>query len=191
MRTAFKEWAVVVEALRRGAQVLLLRKGGLHEGAGGFAPRPGPFWFLPTRFHQQRESVTEAGQAFWPQVADQMADPARVPLGCLGEVTRRWRLESPEILPALAGFHIWRDQVVRQRFEWGKPGGVHALAVRVKRMPQAVVLPWNAAYDGCRSWVDLETDLEPSGAVPALDEAAYATALARLEQQLGAGEVLS
>jgi hypothetical protein len=35
MRVAFKEWAVVVDALLRGEQTVLLRKGGLREGNGG------------------------------------------------------------------------------------------------------------------------------------------------------------
>ena len=33
MRLAFKEWAIIVDALGRGEQILILRKGGLQEGA--------------------------------------------------------------------------------------------------------------------------------------------------------------
>ncbi len=36
MRIAFKEWAVIVDALGRGDQILILRKGGISEGRGGF-----------------------------------------------------------------------------------------------------------------------------------------------------------
>jgi hypothetical protein len=36
VRIAFKEWAVVVDALGRGEQILTLRKGGISEGRGGF-----------------------------------------------------------------------------------------------------------------------------------------------------------
>lgn len=188
MRMAFKEWAVVVEALAAGEQMLLLRKGGLREGTGGFAPRPGPFWFLPTRFHQQQESVTEAGLRHWTAAAAHLGDPARLRLGCLGEITHRWRLDSAEVLPSLAGFHVWRDDVLQRRFEWGQPGGVHALAVRVSRLPAVVDLPWMTAYDGCKSWVELERDVEPAGAQPVLGDEAYAAALARLAGRLGPGE---
>ena len=34
MRTAFKEWAIVVDALGRGEQIIILRKGGISEGRG-------------------------------------------------------------------------------------------------------------------------------------------------------------
>src|SRR5687768_11757609 len=36
MRTAFKEWAIIVDALARGDQILILRKGGISEGREGF-----------------------------------------------------------------------------------------------------------------------------------------------------------
>ena len=36
MRIAFKEWAMVVDALGRGEQIIILRKGGISEGRGGF-----------------------------------------------------------------------------------------------------------------------------------------------------------
>ena len=42
---AFKEWAVVVDALLRGEQVIILRKGGLREGRGGFFTKPAPTFF--------------------------------------------------------------------------------------------------------------------------------------------------
>jgi hypothetical protein len=32
----FKEWALVCEALGRGEQTIILRKGGIAEGRGGF-----------------------------------------------------------------------------------------------------------------------------------------------------------
>src|SRR5512138_2779668 len=54
MRTAFKEWAIVVDALGRGEQILILRKGGIAEGRGGFRPEHTRFLLFPTAFHEQR-----------------------------------------------------------------------------------------------------------------------------------------
>ena len=39
MKTALKEWAVLVEALAEGGQTFLLRKGGIAEGKRGFEPQ--------------------------------------------------------------------------------------------------------------------------------------------------------
>ena len=36
MRDAFKEWAVIVQALGEGRQINIFRKGGIHEGPKGF-----------------------------------------------------------------------------------------------------------------------------------------------------------
>ena len=185
---AFKEWAVVVEALAWGDQVLLLRKGGIHEGPGGFAPRPGPFWFIPTRFHQQRDAVTEAGLRHWPEAAAHLSDPARLTLRCLGEVTHRWRLETWGAIAALRAFHVWRDDVLQRRFDWGQPGGVHALAVRGRRLGTPVALPWVPAYDGCKSWVELDREVEPGAAESAVADADYAGRVAEMEQRLGPAE---
>ena len=65
MRIAFKEWAVVVDALGHGEQIIILRKGGMAEGAAGFKPEHSRFWLFPTLFHQQRESVLESAQKRW------------------------------------------------------------------------------------------------------------------------------
>jgi hypothetical protein len=69
MRTAFKEWAVVVDALLRGEQILILRKGGLREGRGGFQIEHSEFLLFPTLFHQQRESVIPTAQARYDELA--------------------------------------------------------------------------------------------------------------------------
>jgi len=45
----FKEWALVCEALGRGEQTIILRKGGIAEGRGGFAFQHSEF-FLFRRF---------------------------------------------------------------------------------------------------------------------------------------------
>ncbi|MBA2742902.1 MAG: DUF1802 family protein, partial [Chthoniobacterales bacterium] len=49
----FKEWALVCDALGRGEQSLILRKGGIAEGRDGFAFRHSEFFLFPTFFHAQ------------------------------------------------------------------------------------------------------------------------------------------
>ena len=57
VQTGFKEWAVIVEALGQGEQIVILRKGGIAEGRDGFRAEHERFWLFPTRFHQQAECV--------------------------------------------------------------------------------------------------------------------------------------
>ena len=54
---AFKEWAVICEALGEGRQVLILRKGGIAEARGEFTIEHRRFWLFPTYVHQQSSGI--------------------------------------------------------------------------------------------------------------------------------------
>jgi hypothetical protein len=179
VRTAFKEWAVVVDALGRGEQILILRKGGIHEGKGGFQVEHPRFWLFPTLFHQQRESVLPMAQKRFDEIAPKFPPVDRVRIEFLAHVAE-WRpLESLEQAQALRGQHIWTDAVIEERFEWGRSKNIFALAVQVFRLPQAVDLPVLPNYGGCKSWIDLDGDLPTKEAVPVLSDTAFAEKLER------------
>ena len=57
----FKEWAVVCDALGRGEQTILLRKGGIAEGRNGFGFHHAEFFLIPTFFHEQVVKVRMPG----------------------------------------------------------------------------------------------------------------------------------
>ena len=56
-----KEWALVCEAMGRGEQSVILRKGGLAEGRAGFGFRHSEFFLFPTFFHEQIDKVRVPG----------------------------------------------------------------------------------------------------------------------------------
>ncbi|HEV2247291.1 MAG TPA: DUF1802 family protein [Terriglobia bacterium] len=177
MRAAFKEWEVVVDALGRGDQILLLRKGGIHEGRGGFRPEHRRFLLFPTRYHQQRECVVASAQARFDEMTRPIsAELVRLEFGA--ELVEARRLEALSQAKALRGQHIWRDEVVERRFDWGKDRGIHVLAVRVFRLAQALELPLTTAYAGCQSWIMLERDIATHGATPVLEDVTFEKKLA-------------
>lgn len=180
MRTAFKEWAVIVDALGRGEQILILRKGGILEGRDGFQVEHSQFLLFPTRFHQQRESVTPAAQARFDEIAPRLALSEIVRLEYSAQVVACRRLESLSAAELLRGQHCWRDEVISQRFDWGKTKNIFAIAVRVHRLPLPVELPLLPIYGGCKSWVELEKDMPTTGAVPVLDQQAFDNKLGQL-----------
>lgn len=171
MRVAFKEWAIVVDALGRGEQILLLRKGGIHEGRVGFRPEHRRFLLFPTRYHQQRECVVPTAQTRFDQMQRLSAEIVRLEFGA--ELVEARRLETLSQVKALRGQHIWQDEVVEQRFDWGKEKAIYALAARVFRLAAEVELPMDSAYGGCKSWITLERDIGTDAAVPVLDDAAF------------------
>src|ERR1700733_11667756 len=101
MRAAFKEWAVIVDALGRGDQILILRKGGISEGRGGFTIEHSRFLLFPTLFHQQRESVIESAQARYDEIAPTFPSPEILRVEFAAEVMFAGRLESLEQARAL------------------------------------------------------------------------------------------
>lgn len=188
MRIAFKEWAVVVDALARGDQILILRKGGISEAPGGFQLEHDRFLLFPTLFHQQRESVIPAAQARYDVLAPKLS-PSIVRFECLAEVVIWKLIENFDAALRLRDQHIWRDEVVREKFETGKSRSVYAMAVRVFRLPLPVELPMAPHYGGCKSWVELDTIVSRDGAQPVLTDREFGAKLERLEQALEPAEV--
>lgn len=184
MRTAFKEWAVVVDALGRGEQLVILRKGGVAEGPGGFVVAQREFWLLPTRFHQQGDRVVPAAQARFAEVLAALPPPETVRLEFLAEVAAWRKLTSRADALRLHGQHVWRDEVIAGRFDWGGEEAIFALAVRVHRLARPVELPFRPGYGGCKSWVELAEDVPLTGAAPVLGDAEFARRLAALQAAL-------
>ena len=57
-QVALKEWAVTVNALAEGAQILLLRKGGIHEEGKDFRVIHPEFLLYPTYEHQREKTCS-------------------------------------------------------------------------------------------------------------------------------------
>jgi hypothetical protein len=177
---ALKEWAVVVEALGRGEQVLLLRKGGLAEGRGGFRLEHRRFLLYPTLFHQQRESLVPEFQRRFDELVPRLPPAERVRVEFVAEVVATARLTAPDQALALRGQHDLRDEVITHRFDWGHEHFLLALVLRVARLAQGVELPALPAYGGCKSWVELAEDVAADEAVPVADESAFQSRLAAI-----------
>jgi hypothetical protein len=184
MRIAFKEWAAVIDALGSGEQIIILRKGGISEGRDGFKVEHPEFWLFPTLFHQQRESVVPSAQSRFDLISPHFPDPSRLRLEYFARVIAWRRLESVAIAERLRGQHVWRDEVISQRFEWGREKNIHALAVRVHRLPGVVELPMLPSYGGCKSWIEIAQDIATAEAKPVLGEEMFASKLSCFQSSL-------
>ncbi len=185
VRAAFKEWAVIVDSLGRGDQIIILRKGGIREGPGGFKMEHERFFLFPTLFHQQRDSVLPSAQNRFDQLAPHFPPPGKLRLEFFAETAASAKLNSPSDARALNGQHVWRDEVIAERFDWGRDKSISALAVRVFQLPQPVELPLLPAYAGCKSWVELDHDLPVENARPVLSDTAFAVKLDAFRTALG------
>jgi hypothetical protein len=144
-----KEWAVVCEALGRGEQSILLRKGGIAEGHDDFAFRFAEFFLFPTFFHQEIEKVRRNGGEMPKAREGEIEIFFFIRLVLLQQITSR------EVLAALEPLHILAPSVVRERFDYGQETCLEVALVRVFRLLPSWRFPDLPAYGGCRSWVKL------------------------------------
>jgi len=177
---AFKEWAGVCEALATGRQSLILRKGGIEEGPGGFLPEHPAFWLYPTHVHQGEQGLKPDAPA--PDAMEPLA--GTVGLSALALVERIGRVERLDRLPALEGLHVWTAETVEKRFHYRRPG-LWVLAVRVYRRSDPLAVPVTPEHAGCKTWVPLDPAISTAGLAPALSDADFRRQLDRLLDALG------
>ncbi len=171
---ALKEWAIVDRYVGTGRQVLLLRKGGIHEQRGGFAVEHREFFLFPTYVHQNAEDLVPDARAEFEALVAGAPTDRTVTLRHYAVVDEVVTVTSLEPLRALADQHILSWPAVEARFRYRKRPGLHALLLRAYRLPRPATIMNRAAYDGCVSWVELEERLSTAGCVPVLDDAGYA-----------------
>ena len=145
----FKEWAIVCQALGRGEQSIIVRKGGIAEGRAGFSFQHDEFFLFPTWFHEQPEKVRTAQVALPEPVTDQIKIEYFAKLE-LARVVTAW-----SVAEALEPFHILRPEVIRERFDYDEAPGLHVALIKVFRVVPAWTFPNEKRFGGCRSWVPL------------------------------------
>ena len=160
----FKEWQIICEALKSGQQSLILRKGGIHEGSGGFSFGNVPeFVLFPTRFHAQGNLVNEAGE-FTPGKEWEVGDAVLFDTLC--KVVATYELTEWEKVQAVSDLHLWTDDCIKDRFDWeGKgmaSGKIHLALIRAYELPSPISVEYAKRLGGCRSWVELEEITSPT-----------------------------
>lgn len=183
LTVAFKEWAIVVDALGQGEQIIILRKGGIHETRGQFRPEQDTFWLFPTQFHEDERSVIASKRPALREIA-RTSRPGEVDIRYLAEVDSVYQITDLDALKALQGRHIWSEHVLEQRFQFGRGPGLFALLVRVWQRPDTVCLPVRESYGGCKSWIELERPLLTADLTPVLTDEAFAAQRNELTQRL-------
>jgi hypothetical protein len=179
MAPALKEWAVVVQALLEGEQILDVRKGGLHEDGRHFGVQANRFWLYPTAEHQKTELLKEPYR-HWIDLAS--AAPVGEPIRIDGwaDVVRVAKVTDPDELAAIDSKLIWTGDYAASRLGWKKRDPLWVLALRVRRLLEPITVPWRDDYGGCTSWVDfagLPDDPASVPSEPALSDVAFVARL--------------
>jgi hypothetical protein len=161
MTTAFKEWALIVDALGNGRQNIILRKGGITEDGGDFELKTKKFLLFPTQFHQSNELIKEAWKPFLDGSKYQ-PNPNSVRIEYYVEVADSRIITDWETLMKLHNYHAWTEDVVKERFNrWEK--SVSMLIVQVYKLLEPKVIELRPEYSGCKSWIEIKEDIELIG----------------------------
>lgn len=161
MTLAFKEWSYIVDALGKGKQSIIIRKGGISEDGGDFTVKGKKFLLFPTQFHQAEEMIKEE----WLKdmnVEHYFAEEGKVKIEHYSEVIDTRIVQDWNILEKLNTQHAWKPEVIKERFtRWEK--SVHLLIVQVYRLSDPFYLDLLPEYGGCKSWINIENVPELSG----------------------------
>jgi hypothetical protein len=176
----FKEWSLVCDALGAGAQSIILRKGGIHEGRSGFYWKHDGFFLFPTHFHEQMLHFPWPGAG--PLAARSDEDPHTITL--FAAVEWKAQITAWKDVERLRDFHFWTDETIRERFDYTDNAGISLAFLRVRRLAEAWEFPHQAKFGGCRSWLDLPDVPRNVRLSPVLSDEDHAQRLSSLRAAL-------
>ena len=164
--TALKEWASVIEALSRGEQLILIRKGGLADPH--FGIEADRFYLYPTNYHEGGE------------------ESRTVPITTWCEVAHTWRLTDVDTLHRLEPLVVMDRATLDTRFRFRTDQAINIIAVRAFRLPHPVRIAARAAYEGCRSWISIDDEIGVDGSIAVLTEGDVRARIASIDALLTA-----
>jgi hypothetical protein len=170
---ALKEWAITIEFLGTGRQVLLLRKGGIHEQRDGFSVEHKEFFLFPTYLHQNLQDLHAVTHSEFTRMESEKPSGNLIRFDTYAEVKEVTRVSDVEALRRLDGRHTLNWEAVRRRFHYRNRPGLHLLLLQIYRLTPPHLVENCSEYDGCVSWVDLEAALPTQGAESVLSPAQF------------------
>ena len=182
--TALKEWAVAIEALRDGRQILLVRKGGIREETRHFRIQAEQFLLFPTYEHQAPELLQAPYRDDLARVLAAPRDPARIRIDTWAELTDQFEVSEPWHVEAVSEHYCWSLQYAEERLKWKPRHPLLILAVRAYRLAEPRELEVRPEYGGCKSWLTLAEDVPTAGLAPVLSDAEYADRVAAVRAAL-------
>lgn len=169
---ALKEWAVAVRALETGKTIMLLRKGGIRETKPNFQVLKRRVWLYPTYEHQKSDLLK-------PEYATQVTPvesgwhPDTITVGSYADITDVLLLQDELKVAALQPYHIWNRVMISDRLKWKRDRPLTVLLLRVYCLTQPQKIPFDRAYGGCKSWIELTRFISIADATPVIESWEY------------------
>ena len=161
---SLKEWATVVNALEKGEQIIILRKGGILDVASGFKMKSKKFTLFPTQEHQEYNHIKPQFHKYLEQVKLNPPKNGFNRITSYAEVLAEIDVSSEEIIKKLSPFHIWSDSYINERRNWKPDNPMKAVFLKVYKIPEFNIL-LKSEYQGCKSWININEEIPVGEAV--------------------------
>lgn len=185
--TALKEWALVIEALAAGDQMILVRKGGIRDPKGAFQLQHREFFLYPTWEHQTESAVNTVRPEFQAKFKEILQVPSsiqQVPLKVYGGVSFCGEIRDPAQLAGLEKFHIWKPEFFAERMKYRPQAPTLVVLLRAYRIIPPVPLPVKPEYAGCKSWVPLSEPVSVQKVEPVIDDRRFRQVLEEISDAM-------
>ncbi len=182
---ALKEWAVTVEALASGKQILLLRKGGIHEDGKDFRVIHNEFLLYPTYEHQKPELLQPAHQPALKALLEQPRETDKITFTHFAKAEEVLEISDQGKVDDLEPHHIWTTAYAQSRLHWKPMLPLSVMLLRTYRLESPVTVPRLREYSGCTSWVDIITDVPLGRLQPVLGDAEFRQKVGQIKGSLG------
>ncbi len=182
---ALKEWAVTCQALGDGEQILLLRKGGIHEDGKDFRVIHREFLLYPTYEHQKADLLRTEHQPALASLLEQPRDGKQITFSRFAVAEEVLEVEDQQKVDDLQPHYIWTTGYAQSRLRWKPMLPLSVMLLRAYRLEAPVTVPWLPEYSGCTSWVEVLTDVPLGRLEPVLSDAEFRAQVDAVKGSLG------
>jgi hypothetical protein len=184
-QVALKEWAVTIQALSLGQQILLVRKGGIHEAGKDFRVIHPEFLLYSTFEHQREDLLRPESQPALRELLAQPRDEAQINFTHYAKVAELIEISDQEKVDDLSPHYIWTKEYAQSRLHWKPMLPLAVMLLRVYRMENPVSVPFLPEYKGCTSWVDILADVPLGKLQPVLSDEEFQRLMDQIKGSLG------
>ena len=182
---ALKEWAITCEAIGNGDQILLLRKGGIHEDGKDFRVIHREFLLYPTYEHQKADLLRTEHQPDLEALLERPRDDKQITFGHFAKAEEVLEVEDQGKVDDLAPHYIWTTDYAQSRLRWKPMLPLSVMLLRAYRLETPVTVPWIPEYSGCTSWVEVLTYVPLGRLEPVLSDTEFQRQVDEIKGSLG------
>ena len=171
---ALKEWAVTIDTLAAGMQIMLLRKGGIHESDKDFELIYPEFVLFPTLEHQRPDLIKAEFRSMMDRREKSPNDhDDHINIDFFARVVDKFEIREPKELDMIKSHHLYTEEYALSRLKWRPKLPLSVAIVRIYKLNRTQSIARIPEYGGCKSWVPLAEFVDLDGSSPVLTDFAF------------------